>query len=194
MTVKRLLPPAVNLTRKRIGVLSEAQGGVAPEIANVLKTRVVTAIQRDPNFVVDETKPETRLSFKITTFRAEPTQIKDTSTNPPTTCTVYVGRADVSYQAIEMATGIAQDSENLGWTIQADKPARPLQEGVAASLAKASDKVNFWKRTTTSACGTYGKATLNEATDELYDQLVHQVTQRAAPWTKRLKLGCLEVD
>ena len=179
----------MNLTRKRIGVSSEAQGGVAPEVASVLKTRVVTAIQRDPNFVVDETKPETRLTFKITTFRAEQSQIKDTSTNPPTTCTVYVGRADVSYQAIETATGIAQDSENLGWTIQADKPARPLQQGVAAGLSKASEKVNLWKRATTSACGTYGKATLSEATDELYDQLVHQVTQRAAPVDEEVEVG-----
>ncbi len=166
MVIKRLLPPAVNLTHKRIGVLSEAQGGVKPEIADVLKTRVVTAIQRDPNFIVDEAHAETHLSFKITTFRVEEVHTVGTG-NPPATCISHTGRADVSYQAIEAKTGIPQDSENLSWTIGANKPS-------------SDGPSSIWTRSL-SHCGTGGKASDGEAMDDLYEHLVQQVTQRAAP-------------
>lgn len=167
MVIKRLLPPAVNLTHKRIGVLSEAQGGVNPEIAKVLKTRVVTAIQRDPNFIIDEAHAETHLSFKITTFRVEEVRTVGAG-NPPATCISHTGRADVSYQAIEAKTGIPQDSENLSWTIGAREPA---SDGSMGSMFRRS----------VSPCGTPGKASDGEAMDDLYEHLVQQVTQRAAP-------------
>ena len=178
MVVKRLLPPAVNLTKKRIGVSSEGQGGVSPEIAAVLKTRVVTAIQRDPNFIVDEANPETRLSFKITTFRVESATVQEAGANPPRQCTVYIGRADVSYQAIEVKTGIPQDSENLSWSIDWKNPAHSAQDRVTKAVRGGIPSI--LKRAQTN-CGTQGKSSQSEAADELYAQLVQQVTQRAAP-------------
>jgi hypothetical protein len=177
MTIKRLLPPAVNLMKKRIGVTSDAQGGVSHEIAAVLKTRVVTAIQRDPNFIIDDANAETRLSFKITAFRVESIQVQDTTTNPPKSCTVFVGRADVSYQAIEVKTGIPLDSENLSWSIESGKPAHSAQDSASKSIGS---RIPFLHQSAAN-CGTHAKSSQSEANDELYAQLVQQVTQRAAP-------------
>ncbi len=180
MIIKRLLPPAVNLNRKRIGVASEAQGGAPPAVAAVLKTRVLTAIQKDPNFVVDDKNPETRLSFMVTEFRVERQQVQSSATNPPTTCTVFVGRADVSYQAIDVATGVPQDSENLSSRIDLGKGRVRDSKipGIPLSFPRGG-----------VSCEQYGKLTESAATDELYDDLVHQMTQRAAPVDEEVEVA-----
>jgi hypothetical protein len=59
VTVNRLLPPTVNLNGKRIRVVATADNVQkdGDQLRSLLKTKLVTPIQKDPRFILNETSP-----------------------------------------------------------------------------------------------------------------------------------------
>src|ERR1700721_1663603 len=68
MTIQRMMPPTVNLSKKRIKIEARVEKSVhgADTLPDLLKTKLVTLIQNDPRFIVDEASPETILRFTVT--------------------------------------------------------------------------------------------------------------------------------
>jgi hypothetical protein len=170
-TLKRLLPASVNLNQKRIRVdaANASNARRDPELITILKTKLTTTIQKDGRFLVDEKNPETLLKFTITNYYLENRQMAGTKNGPP--CTVWTGRIEASYQALEVRTAVPMDSENLKHIISSDPP-------------KSSFLRPPWMKA--GVCGTGGKATENEARDELIDAIVAQMAQRAGPTEQRI--------
>ena len=110
-TINRLLPPTVNLKGKRIRVEATADAiqKDSEMLRSLLKTKLVTLIQKDPRFILNETSPQTILRFSITNFHIE----KWTSGTGQCQTTCYGGKIEVAYQALDEASNIALDSENL---------------------------------------------------------------------------------
>src|ERR1700739_3137162 len=114
VSLRRMLPAAVNLNQKRIKVeATMAMRSGDPDVIVVLKTKLVTAIQRDPRFIIDETNPETILHFVVTNFYVESSHYTIGTGASTTQCTAFTGKMEVSYQALEAGTGAPLDSENL---------------------------------------------------------------------------------
>ena len=111
VTVDRLLPPTVNLKGKKVRVdaTADAVEHDGEQLRALLKTKLVTLIQKDPRFIVNETSPETILKFSITNFYLE----KWTSGTGSNQRTSNRGKIEVAYQAIDAVTNRALDSENL---------------------------------------------------------------------------------
>jgi hypothetical protein len=171
--VKRLLPATVNLNQKRIKIeATTATHGSSDELVAILKTKLVTMIQRDPRFIVDDQKPETILSFVVTNSYVEQKQIECGTGNTAQHITGYTGKLEVSYQAKEASTKAPLDSENLVYAISLDN--KPAATGGKFPLLPGHHD-------STSACGTGAKTTQHEAQDALVDNIVHQMAQRAAP-------------
>ena len=166
-SLKRLLPAAVNLNQKRIRVEATMAGSTKkdPELLAILKTKLTTTIQKDGRFLIDEKNAETLLKFTITNYYLESRQLAGSKGGPP--CVVWTGKIEASYQAIEVRTGAPLDSENLKHAITSDPPK-------ITSILRPP-----WLKP--GVCGTGGKATENEARDELIDAIVAQMAQRAGP-------------
>src|ERR1700689_4906841 len=116
VTINRLLPPTVNLQGKKIRVEASADAiqKDGEMLRSLLKTKLVTLIQQDPRFILNDTSPETILKFSITNFYIEPwTEQVPNGTGGMTNRTVYGGKIEVAYQAIDVASNVALDSENL---------------------------------------------------------------------------------
>lgn len=172
-TLKRLLPASVSLNQKRIKVvaLAAVSTKVSEELLTILKTKLITAIQKDNRFVLDERNPETVLKFTVTNYYVEERKIAGTAQVPP--CTFYTGKIEVSYQAVEVGTEAPIDSENLEHAIIEDEPKKG---GINVPLLHK----------TSNTCGTEGKGTANEARDNLVDAIVKQMSKRAAPFEEEL--------
>jgi hypothetical protein len=165
VTLKRILPASVNLNQKRIKVLAVGASKQIPEdLLTVLKTKLVTAIQKDNRFLVDERNPETLLHFMVTNYYVESRSTQAGNA----TCKFFTGKIEASYQAIDVAKDAPLDSENLIATAQ-EEPKR--SQGAVTTLLKGA----------VNPCGTNAKATENEARDALVDSIVMQMAQRAAP-------------
>ena len=176
--IKRLLPATVNLNQKRINI--QAVNGSAkfdPEMPKILETKLITLIQKDKRFVYDQRNPETLLKFTITNYYVESRVLQVPGSNPPQSCTVFTGKIEASYQAVEAGNGIVMDSENLVHAITTDNPKSvSLFRRVTPGTAKAG------------SCGTNAKATANEARDDLADGIVGLMAQRAAPSEESLSV------
>jgi hypothetical protein len=111
VTINRLLPPTVNLKGKRIRVEATADSiqKDGDQLRALLKTKLVTLIQKDPRFILNETSPETILKFTITNYYVEK-WTQGTGTNRTVS---NRGKIEVAYQALDVATNTALDSENL---------------------------------------------------------------------------------
>jgi hypothetical protein len=175
VAIKRLLPATVNLNEKRIKIeATSATRGASEELVPILKTKLVTMIQRDPRFIVDDQKPETVLSFVVTNSYVEKKAVQCGSGNNVQRVDAFTGKLEVSYQAKEASTKAPLDSENLVYAISIDtKPVPGYHNRVTDTILHHSDS--------TSACGTGAKSTQHEALDALVDSIVHQMAQRAAP-------------
>src|ERR1019366_9791934 len=68
VTINRLLPPSVNLKGKRIRVEATAAAlqNTSAQVQALLRTKLVTLIQKDPRFILSETNPQTVLKFTVT--------------------------------------------------------------------------------------------------------------------------------
>jgi hypothetical protein len=167
VTLKRLLPATVNLNQKRIKIVAVGETKIPADLPKILTTKLITSIQKDNRFIVDDKNPETELHFTITNYYVESRILQVPGATPPQNCTVFTGKIEASYQAIEMRTGAPLDSENLKYAITVEEP-----KGVP-----------MWKKIgpRQGNCGTNAKATENEARDELADAIDAQMAQRAAP-------------
>lgn len=170
--LKRMLPASVNLNQKRIKVLAVGASAKIPsDLLAILRTKLVTSIQKDPRFIVDDRNPETELRFSVTNYYVESRSMGATKTSPA--CTFFTGKIEASYQAVDVATGAPLDSENLTHAI--------TEEGI-----KKSNSLLAGLHRSSSGCGTNAKGTENEARDELVDAIVSQMAQRAAPFEEAL--------
>ena len=184
VSVRRLLPATVNLNGKRIRVeATMAVHSANEDVLVVLKTKLVTAIQRDPRFIIDEDKPETLLHFSVTNYYIEPNRYIVGTGPTQNHCTKYSGKMEVSYQALEAVTGAPLDSENLVYTIApGEAPKNSTKEKATNGVTGQITKHNpFKEKPKPESCGNSGKDTLHEAQDEMADQIVRQMYQRAAP-------------
>ena len=172
--IKQLLPATVNLNQKHIKIESVTDIANANELAKILKTKLVTMIQKDPRFIVDEAHPQTILRFTITNSYTEERHYTMGAGSAAQNCTGFTGKVEVSYQALDASNQAPLDSENLVASI-ADQ--QHTSNSVWNPLRMGSKG---------GACGTSAKETLHEAQDQLVDEIVHQMGQRAAPTRPRL--------
>jgi hypothetical protein len=162
VTINRLLPPTVNLKGKRIRVEATADSVQkdGEQLRSLLKTKLVTLIQKDPRFILNETSPETILKFSITNFYTE----QVTSGTGANRTVANRGKIEVAYQAIDVATGSALDSEILMQTAGYD----PGQIGLLDALHMNKKK-------------QAAEASLNETRDQLVSGIVDSMARRIAP-------------
>ncbi|MBZ5668009.1 MAG: hypothetical protein LAO30_25920 [Acidobacteriia bacterium] len=169
-----MLPAAVNLNQKRIKVAAlGAASGIPQDLVLILRTKWVTAIQKDPRFILDERNPETELRFTITNYYVEPRTIAASGQTPA--CTFYTGKIEASYQAVEVGTDAPLDSENLSYAINEEGTRK--SGGFLGGIIPKSNR---------GGCGTNAMATQNEARDSLIDGIVSEMSQRAAPFEETL--------
>jgi hypothetical protein len=165
VTINRILPPSINLKGKKIRVEATAESlpHDGDQLRVLLKTKLVTLIQKDPRFILNETSPETVLKFSITNYYTERWTI-----NPGTQAAAeaYRGKIEVAYQAMDVATDAALDSENLVQTAGYD-PA-------------GSSSPSFFP-TRSSAKKVAAEASENETRDQLVDGIVGSMAMRIAP-------------
>jgi hypothetical protein len=164
VTINRLLPPTVNLKGKRIRVEATAdslqKGG--DELRALLKTKLVTLIQKDPRFILNETSPETILKFTITNYYIE----KVTQGTGNNRTVSNRGKIEVAYQAMDVATGSALDSENLTQIAGYD----PATSGMLDAL-----HINTNKKKQAA------EVSENETRDQLVSGIVESMAKRIAP-------------
>ena len=162
VTIKRLLPPTVNLKGKKIRI--EATGFEkqpnGDTLRSLLKVKLVTLVQKDPRFILNETSPETILKFTITNFYVE----KWTVGTGTSATTSWRGKMEVAYQAIDNATKTALDSENLTQTAGYD----PVGTTSFFDMHKNAKK-------------EAAERSENETTDQLVDGIVDSMSRRIAP-------------
>ncbi len=172
--LKRVLPASVNLNEKRIKIIASGTSAQIPQdLLAVLQTKLVTSIQKDNRYIVDDRNPETLLQFNVTNYYVEARTTAAVANSPA--CTSYTGKIEVSYQAIEVGTEAPLDSENLQYAIIQDDPKR--RTGGLGNILRGS----------VAGCGgTNTRATPNEARDALVDAIISQMSQRAAPFEEVL--------
>ncbi len=168
-TLKRLLPATVSLNEKRIKVVASAAttAKVPADLLAILTTKLITTIQKDNRFVLDERNPETILKYTVTNYYVEERKTQATAQVPA--CTYYTGKIEVSYQAIESGSNAPIDSENLEHAITEEQK---KSSGIKVPLLNHSN----------TGCSSEGKGTANEARDALVDAIVKQMAHRAAPF------------
>jgi hypothetical protein len=166
--VKRRLPATVNLSQKRITVEALSAIPNQTDLVNVLRTKLITMIQGDSRFIVDEKNPQTILRMSVTNSYIDPKNYTVGTGTTAEHCTAYVGKVEASYQAIDAANQAPLDSENLVSSISAEP-------GTASSWKSALHMP------AKGACGTEAKSSMHEAQDALVDGIVRQMGQRAAP-------------
>jgi hypothetical protein len=164
--IKRLLPATVNLNQKRISIEAISAIQTNGELVMILKTKLVTMIQSDPRFIVDEKNPQTVLKFTVTNSYIEEKHYTIGTGNTAQACTGFTGKLEVSYQALDAANHAPFDSENLVAVIVSDDK-------------KAPSFKDFLRPGKGGACNSGAKSSTHEAQDELVDGIVHQI--RAAP-------------
>ncbi len=164
MTIQRMMPPTVNLSKKRIKIDARVEASVhgADTLPALLKTKLVTLIQKDPRFIVDEAAPETILKFTVTNYYTEKWSVGTGAQKEDE----YRGKVEVAYQAVSAKSGATLDSQNLVKSIGYDAPAQTTVLGVANPLTA--------KKQT-------GRASENQVRDDLVDGIVFEMGKRVAP-------------
>ncbi len=163
VTINRLLPPTVNLTGKRIRVEASTSPNIkdGEELRSQLKTKLVTFIQKDPRYILNEASPQTILKFTVTNYYTE----KWTDSIPgKAKRDAYRGKIEVAYQAIDAATGKALDSENLVDTAGYEPSSVPFLDALHRSAKKQA-----------------AEGSENEARDQLITDIVEDMGKRIAP-------------
>jgi hypothetical protein len=162
VTINRLLPPTVNLKGKRIRVEATADSAQkdGDQLRALLKTKLVTLIQKDPRFILSETSPETILKFTITNYYVEK-WTQGTGTNKTVS---NRGKIEVAYQAIDVATNTALDSENLVQTAGFDPTETSLMDTFHMNKKKVA-----------------AEGSENETRDQLVSGIVESMARRIAP-------------
>jgi len=160
VTINRLLPPTVNLKGKRIRVEATAAAvqNTSTQVEALLRTKLVTLIQKDPRFILSETSPQTVLKFTVTNVYIDQ---YTTGAGANQTHSAH-GKIEVAYQAIDVATSQALDSENLVQEVGYDPKGGLL---------------NFSLDKTKRAA----EGSENEARDQMVDGIVSQMARRIAP-------------
>jgi hypothetical protein len=160
VTVNRLLPPTVNLKGKRIQVeaTTTALQKTGPQVEALLRTKLVTLIQKDPRFILSETNPQTILKFTVTNIYID---VKTTNIGNNQSRS-YHGKIEVAYQAIDAGTNQALDSENLVQEVGYDPKAGLLSFNLDKKKLAA-------------------EGSENEASDQMVDGIVSQMARRIAP-------------
>lgn len=161
-----IIPPTVILQKKTIRIESKivtrvAEADTLPEL---LKTKLVTMIQQDNRYIVDDANPGTILSFSITNAYTETFEGHDERGNLYRS---YRGKMEVAYQAIDVASKRALDSLNL----RAD-----IGYGQQDTTASTSWRDVFGKRERDP-----DPRSVNETWDRLVDMIVVQMAMRVAP-------------
>jgi hypothetical protein len=164
VTINRLLPPTVNLKGKRIRIEASADSVQkdSEQLRSLLKTKLVTLIQKDPRFILNETSPETILKFSITNYYIEK-MAQGTGANRTVS---NRGKIEVAYQAIDVATGTALDSEILTQTAGYD----PADSGLLDALHMNTNKKK-----------QAAEASENETRDQLLSGIVDLMARRISP-------------
>ena len=164
MTIQRMMPPTVNLSKKRIKIDARVEASVhgADTLPALLKTKLVTLIQNDPRFIVEEVSPETILKFTVTNYYTEKWAV---GTGQQKT-DEYRGKIEVAYQAESAKSKATLDSQNLVKSIGYDAP-------VQASILGVSNPLTAKKQT--------GRASENQVRDDLVDGIVFEMGKRVAP-------------
>jgi len=164
VTINRLLPPTVNLNGKKIKIDATADnvGKGGDILRDLLKTKLVTLIQKDPRFVLNEINPQTILKFSVTNYYVEQWTINAKTNNARQ---AYRGKIEVAYQAIDVGTNTALDSENLVQTAGYD----PATNGPLTDIFKSNAKK------------AAAEGSENETRDQLVDGIVASMAKRIAP-------------
>ena len=182
VALKRILPATVNLNEKTISILAHnmtgtqvgRQGYVMPTGGrgimqgdlDVLRTKLITAIQKDNRFMINDANPETTIQFDVTEYYIE--QHNKQFGNQ--TCMEWTGKMEVSYQAKERRSGVVLDSENLTASL-ADRAAKG--PGTFSHVPLVGKK---------GACNSDSAVdSPNEARDALMDTIVSEMARRATP-------------
>jgi len=175
-TLKRKLAPYVNIKNKRIKIIAEAQGNTPKDIAEVLKTKFVTDVQKDLGYIVDEANPETILKFTVTTFDAEVRQGTRQSGSNTLPFTMVNGNVEVSYQALEAQSNAPLDSENLVESFKKEYSSPVGADSVALRKIPILGGIP-----TTKSTGSSAAPSQSELRNNLINGIVKQMAQRAAP-------------
>ena len=163
VTINRLLPPSVNLTGKKIRIEASADAiqKDGDELRALLKTKLVTMIQKDPRFVLNDGSPETILKFSVTNYYTE----KWTDSIPGRASRdAFRGKIEVAYQAIDVTTHTALDSENLVETAGYQPSSLPFVDALKRNAKKEA-----------------AEGSENECRDQLVTEIVESMGKRIAP-------------
>jgi hypothetical protein len=162
IAINRLLPPTVNLKGKRIRVDATAAAvqNTSSQVEALLRTKLVTLIQKDPRFILSDTNPQTVLKFTVTNVY---TDVYTTGTGANQVHSVH-GKIEVAYQAIDAETNQALDSENL------------VQE--AGYDPKGGLNLQIFNNDKNKRAA---EGSENEARDQMVDGIVSQMARRIAP-------------
>ena len=164
MTIQRMMPPTVNLSKKRIKIEARVEKSVhgADTLPDLLKTKLVTLIQNDPRFIIEEVSPETILKFTVTNYYTEKWSVGSEKDKHDE----YRGKVEVAYQAESAKTRAPLDSQNLVKSIGYDAP-------VAGKILGVSNPLTAKKQT--------GRASEIQVRDDLVDGIVFEMGKRVAP-------------
>ncbi len=182
VSINRLLPPTVNLKGKRIRVEASADAVQkdGDMLRSLLKTKLVTLIQKDPRFILNENSPETVLRFSITNFHIE----RYNSGSGSSQVISYGGKLEVAYQAIDQATNTALDSENLVTTAGQE----PSKGGLLSSLPSLTGHSDKKK----SAAESSEEETRDQLVDGIVDLMGRRIAPLDHPFEAPLPVGKLE--
>jgi hypothetical protein len=163
VTINRLLPPTVNLTGKRIRVEASTSPNIknGDDLRSLLKTKLVTFLQKDPRYILNDASPQTILKFTVTNYYTE----KWTDSIPgKAKRDAYRGKIEVAYQALDAATNKALDSENLVDTAGYEPSSVPFLDAFKRNAKKQA-----------------AEGSENEARDQLITDIVDDMGKRIAP-------------
>jgi hypothetical protein len=163
VTINRLLPPTVNLQGKRIRIEASADAiqKSGDELQALLKTKLTTMIQKDPRFILNESNPETILKFSVTNYYTEKWTEKALA---KASRDAYRGKIEIAYQAIDVSTHTALDSENLVETAGYEPTTVPF-----ADVFNRSSK------------NLEAEGSENGCRDQLVNEIVDSMGKRIAP-------------
>jgi hypothetical protein len=163
VTVNRLLPPTVNLQGKRIRIEASADAvqKSGDELRALLKTKLTVLVQKDPRFILNETNPETILKFSVTNYYTEKWTEKGLGKSGHD---AFRGKIEVAYQAIDVSTQTALDSENLVETAGYEPKSLPFADVFDRSTKKIE-----------------AEGSENECRDQLVTEIVESMAKRIAP-------------
>jgi len=190
-TLKRKLAPYVVIKNKRIKIVAEALGNTPKDVAEVLKTKFVTDVQKDLGYIVDEANPETILKFTVTTFDMEFRQAARQLGEVTVPITLVNGNVEVSYQALEAQSNAPLDSENL---VESFKKEFSYASNSTASNSKSKSnsvwgKLNPMDKITTATAQKGSDSGIPPSQSELRNYLINGIVklmaQRAAPVEER---------